>query len=763
MFHSNDDLTKNSSMNKFSTFSENKIFQIFSVFIFLFALTLAFWPTISRSQMVPMGFWKPVASSSADYWVLGGYSLDARKDHVAVWTGSKMIIWGGQDGNLSLVYNTGAAYDPATNTWTILTTTGAPSGRCAPGAVWSGTEMIIWGGNTTCSGTPSNTGARYNPATDTWTGITSTGAPTARQDAPAVWTGTKMIVWGGGGGSTTGGLYDPATDTWTATSTTGAPSARWYHTAVWTGSEMLIWGGNVSGTSTNTGRKYDPSTDTWSVMTTTSAPSAREGHTAVWTGSRMIVWGGENSGGRMNSGGSYNPVGNSWTSSTTTLAAPSARYLHSAVWTGTKMIVWGGKDGITTHNTGGVYDPSGDSWTDTSAALAPQERTAFTAVWSGTEMIIWGGVYSTSELNSGGRYNPTTDVWNPTGTAQTGGVTFNSEIITAWTGSKFIAWGGCYLDSYFMIFICNNSGATYDSSTDTWSQMTTSGAPAPFAFMSGAWGGSRFVVWGGADPLTFLPSNTGSRYDPATDTWLAMTTTGAPSARYGHSATGIGTKIIFWGGHDGTVYVNSGGQYDPTADSWSTITTASAPVGRANHNTVWTGTRLLIWSGDDSSSCLNSGGRYDPVGNAWQSITTTGAPAARCGGTTVWTGSKMILWGGSSSYGGTNWVQSGGQYDPTANNWSATTTTGAPSARGEHTAVWSGTKMIVWGGESAGLFQDTGASYDPTANSWVATTLTNVAKARMSHFSVWMGTKMFVWGGNGVTGDLQDRAFYFPQ
>jgi hypothetical protein len=32
-------------------------------------------------------------------------------------------------------------------------------------------------------------------------------------------------------------------DTWTATSTDGAPSARRNHTAVWTGSEMIIWGG----------------------------------------------------------------------------------------------------------------------------------------------------------------------------------------------------------------------------------------------------------------------------------------------------------------------------------------------------------------------------------------------------------------------------------------------------------------------------------------------------------------------------------------
>ena len=32
-------------------------------------------------------------------------------------------------------------------------------------------------------------------------------------------------------------------NTWTATSTSNAPSARYGHTAVWTGSEMIVWGG----------------------------------------------------------------------------------------------------------------------------------------------------------------------------------------------------------------------------------------------------------------------------------------------------------------------------------------------------------------------------------------------------------------------------------------------------------------------------------------------------------------------------------------
>ena len=64
----------------------------------------------------------------------------------------------------------------------------------------------------------------------------------------AVWTGSEMIVWGGIDSTvptclTRGGRYNPSTDSWTATSTTNAPTGRNFHTAVWTGSEMIVWGG----------------------------------------------------------------------------------------------------------------------------------------------------------------------------------------------------------------------------------------------------------------------------------------------------------------------------------------------------------------------------------------------------------------------------------------------------------------------------------------------------------------------------------------
>ena len=133
------------------------------------------------------------------------------------------------------------------DSWTATSATRSPSGRVLHTAVWTGSEMIVWGGESGGGGTFPNTGGRYIPSTDSWTPTSTTNAPVGRWFFTGVWTGTEMIVWGGFDGSSftlnTGGRYNPGTDSWTATSTTNAPDGRSHHTAVWTGSEMIVWGG----------------------------------------------------------------------------------------------------------------------------------------------------------------------------------------------------------------------------------------------------------------------------------------------------------------------------------------------------------------------------------------------------------------------------------------------------------------------------------------------------------------------------------------
>ncbi|MEO8513766.1 MAG: T9SS type A sorting domain-containing protein [Ignavibacteria bacterium] len=332
------------------------------------------------------------------------------------------------------------------------TSTGSnvPSSRGYHTAVWTGVtnKMIIWGGNDFAA---VNTGGIYDPLLDSWT-VTSTGAncPTARWYHTAVWTGTEMIVWGGLNSSpntvyNTGGIYDPVLNTWTATSTSSAPAPRSYHTAVWTGSKMIVWGGYNSVTGTNyynAGGVYDPVTDTWNAMTTTNAPEGRKYHTAIWTGSKMIIWGGMDSIGTvLNTGGIYDPLTDTWTPTSVAANVPSARRFHTAVWTGSKMIVWGGSPGGINYNTGGIYDPVSDTWQATSTTGAAAARYGQTAVWTGSRMIVWGGVAGNlTYLNTGGIYDPVTDAWALTTTVNAATVRDNHTAVI--TTSSMIVWGG---------------------------------------------------------------------------------------------------------------------------------------------------------------------------------------------------------------------------------------------------------------------------------------------------------------------------------
>ncbi|MGH7860836.1 MAG: Kelch repeat-containing protein, partial [Candidatus Dormibacteraceae bacterium] len=127
----------------------------------------------------------------------------------------------------------------------------------------------------------------------------------------ALWTGREMLVWGGFNGQTylgDGARYDPATDSWTTISESGAPSPRIGQSAVWTGTRTIVWGGtSPSGQVLGDGASYDPNTDTWTPLPIDGAPSSRSGQATVWSGTGMIVWGGVGLMGPLNSGALYLP------------------------------------------------------------------------------------------------------------------------------------------------------------------------------------------------------------------------------------------------------------------------------------------------------------------------------------------------------------------------------------------------------------------------------------------------------------------------
>ena len=279
---------------------------------------------------------------------------------------NSVVVWGGMDlANNNTEVSKGAVLSLSTKTWKPMSDVGAPSPRQRAQAVWSGSTVIVWGGLRVSGGgvTVLTDGGRYNPIADVWSPIGSTGAPTPRLHFSLVWTGKEMIVWGGstfeGLPLQDGGAYDPTTDSWRTLSSVGAPRGRGSHTAIWTGTRMIVWGGLTSGNApSRDGAEYDPETNSWGSVALQGAPSERLNHTAVWTGTEMIVWGGATNGHELADGGIYNPTTHVWVASTAVDGAPSPRAGHAAVWLGTEMFVWGGSQAVgDLLQTGGRYRP----------------------------------------------------------------------------------------------------------------------------------------------------------------------------------------------------------------------------------------------------------------------------------------------------------------------------------------------------------------------------------------------------------------------
>ena len=114
--------------------------------------------------------------------------LTPRGNHDVLWTGDEMIVWGGSDGDSGPVLTDGAAYDPDTATWRML----APAPFSSPlhtRAVWAGDTMIVVSAEGVFG---------YDPAVDAWTRLGDGRRPPFGRGF-VLWDGKQVIMWTGDG------------------------------------------------------------------------------------------------------------------------------------------------------------------------------------------------------------------------------------------------------------------------------------------------------------------------------------------------------------------------------------------------------------------------------------------------------------------------------------------------------------------------------------------------------------------------------------
>ena len=338
---------------------------------------------------------------SAGWTRLPRAPIAPRSEYAAVWTGKKMIVWGGYSGNTAL-YGDGAAYDPATRTWTKLAASPL-AGRALPVAVWTGKDMLIFGGSSTSAAY--SDGAAYDPATNTWRKLApiprSLGGNLTGTGSYAVWTGKVMVAWGffepSGRRALAAATYNPATNSWT-TGRAAPAQAPTFGDAFWTGKQMIVWGssfaaGDAPGLQGATfghleGFAYDPATRRWSTLP--ASPLGRAGRNltlAVWTGRYLVVGGGDSQAGRQKDAAAYDPVTNSW------MRLPDAPVGFEG--NGTAPDIWTGASVITIEDAAPGGRPLSLDLTTRSWSLAPEApvpgRQEAHEIWTGSQVLIWGG------------------------------------------------------------------------------------------------------------------------------------------------------------------------------------------------------------------------------------------------------------------------------------------------------------------------------------------------------------------------------------
>lgn len=345
-----------------------------------------------------------VAALRHDTWsTLPPAPIAVRSGAVGVWTGSRMIVWGGAN-DTGRYYADGAAYDPAARQWTTLPP--APiSARADASYVWTGGMLFVWGGQTGASGFATD-GAVYDPGARHWTKLPPAPSPVAGASV-AVWTGSRVVLLTSATASSRQGVqavhaqaYDPARESWSRLPDLHLPSQHGMFTlaAVAVGQRVYVWSmwahetyrspSSVSSVAGVDPYLLDTSVGRWRV-----SPFASPGRKAVfqplWTGREIVVpatgiWCGPCS---------HPPDANATgvrfdprTGVSATLAhGPVSDPGNPFVWTGAGLLGLGGRDVA-------AWDPASNAWTRLTKAPLGVELPV--TVWTGRALLVWGRTYT---------------------------------------------------------------------------------------------------------------------------------------------------------------------------------------------------------------------------------------------------------------------------------------------------------------------------------------------------------------------------------
>lgn len=197
------------------------------------------------------------------------------------------------------------------------------------------------------------------------------------------------------------------------------------------------------------------------------------------------------------------------------------------------------------------------------------------------------------------------------------------------------------------------------------------------------------------------------RVDPATGE-TALMAARLPTPRYCASAVQAGTGIYVIGGRTDSLILNEILFYVPGSDTISPAPGGLLPKPLACTSAVWTGEQALIfggiWESSVSDKRTSEIHAYLPSTRVARTVLENALPTARSHTSAVWTGEKAIIIGGEGVTGGP--FGEGGPigqvvlYDPSGDTIEVPTE--IPTNRSRTAAVWDGASLLVFGGRGSG-------------------------------------------------------------
>lgn len=271
-------------------------------------------------------------------------------------------------------------------------------------------KLFIFGGRD-ADGEVLDSAAIYELATDSWQVIASNAAtPSPRELATAVWTGSQVLVFGGRSASGTdyylsAALYDPTSGAWTRTSSSGVPRAA--ATGGVSANEVVFWGGLTTGSAAAPGTsRYDRTSDTWRPASAQNGPPGLLGASAAFGAESLFVYGGTDNTTRRDNAYRYDLANDAWEALP---RGPKARSSAFGVFDGAAFYAWGGRDASVFMSDGALFD---GSWTVMKSANAPSARCApprqsgwAFALGTGDVVFLAGQDENGDFLRDGGRYS----------------------------------------------------------------------------------------------------------------------------------------------------------------------------------------------------------------------------------------------------------------------------------------------------------------------------------------------------------------------